>query len=76
MVTVGADGDLRDVDGCFAQAYGLSVGDWALIRPDGYVGAIIPADQDAMLENYFEHVRPGLTAKLNQSHPRQSADLP
>jgi len=38
---IGHGGDLKDSDGQFAAAYGLSPGDWLLIRPDGYVGAIL-----------------------------------
>jgi hypothetical protein len=42
--TVGARGDLMDDAGHFRDAYGLSPGEWVLVRPDGYVGAIVSAD--------------------------------
>ena len=46
---VGQGGDLSDEGGHFYDAYGLSPGEWALIRPDGYVGAVIAqGDADAL----------------------------
>lgn len=57
-LTIAEHGDLRDTGGYFADGYGLSAGDWVLIRPDGYVGAIIPAGQETVLEKYFEQVYP------------------
>jgi hypothetical protein len=40
IAIVGPHGDLVDDGGHFHDAYALSPGDWVLIRPDGYVGAI------------------------------------
>lgn len=40
---IGRDGDLKDDDGHLQQAYDLDPGDWVLVRPDGYVAAIIGA---------------------------------
>jgi hypothetical protein len=34
---VGADGDLRDDEGRFAEAYGIDAGGAVLVRPDGFV---------------------------------------
>lgn len=53
---VGADGDTRDVDGHFAAAYALRPGSWLLIRPDGYVGAIVEAEQVAEVSKYLTGV--------------------
>lgn len=55
-VTVGAAGDIDDSFGYFAEAYDLNVGDSVLIRPDGYVGAIIPAGQEPELKRYIGQV--------------------
>lgn len=48
--------DLTDPDGHFADAYDLSPGTWLLVRPDGYVGAIAPAGQEAAIEQYLDEV--------------------
>jgi 2-polyprenyl-6-methoxyphenol hydroxylase-like FAD-dependent oxidoreductase len=56
---VGSEGDVADERGCIQKAYGLSVGDWVLVRPDGYVGAIVSSGEIAALESYFALV--GLT---------------
>lgn len=58
---VEAHGDLRDIDGHFAAAYGLAPGDWMLIRPDGYVGAIVSGEHADALEGYLAAV--GLAVK-------------
>jgi len=54
--TFGADGDLLDQHGHFADAYDLAAGDWVLIRPDGYVGAIVSSQQLPALVNYLQMV--------------------
>ena len=44
-------GDLTDEGGHIRAAYDLAPGDWALIRPDGYVAAIVgPGRADALSE--------------------------
>jgi len=53
---VGRRGDVVDDCGHFRDAYGLSPGDWVLIRPDGYVGAIVDADDVSALERYLREV--------------------
>jgi hypothetical protein len=58
--TVGPRGDLVDDAGHFRNAYGLSPGEWVLVRPDGYVGAIVSADNVSALERYLREV--GVTA--------------
>jgi hypothetical protein len=57
---VGPRGDVLDEDGHFQDAYGLSPGDWVLVRPDGHVGAIVGADDVPALEPYLAEV--GVTA--------------
>lgn len=49
----GAQGELIDDHGQFQHAYGLAIGDWVLVRPDGYVGAIVPSQHLALLEQYL-----------------------
>ncbi len=53
-------GDIVDDGGHFHDAYGLAPGEWALIRPDGYIGAIVGSDKIAELEQYLTKV--GLAA--------------
>ena len=53
---VGRVGDLCDTDGHIAEAYDLDAGDQVLIRPDGYVAAIVAADGDEALEAYLDRV--------------------
>ena len=57
----GPRGDLVDVQGHLRDAYGLAAGDWVLVRPDGYVGAIVSSDQAPLLERDLEEV--GLTVR-------------
>lgn len=57
---IGAGRELVDVRGHFSKAYGLAPGEWALVRPDGYVGAIVGETGMALLEEYMQKV--GLTA--------------
>jgi 2-polyprenyl-6-methoxyphenol hydroxylase-like FAD-dependent oxidoreductase len=58
--TVGVRGDIIDQGGHVRDAYGLSSGDWALVRPDGYVGAIVSSGELAALYRYLDAV--GITA--------------
>jgi 2-polyprenyl-6-methoxyphenol hydroxylase-like FAD-dependent oxidoreductase len=46
----GPRGDLIDEGGHFREAYAVSPGDWVLVRPDGYIGAIVGSQQvDALM---------------------------
>jgi hypothetical protein len=56
---VGAGRELQDVGGHFRDAYGLASGEWVLVRPDGYIAAIMAADATAILQRFFAEV--GLT---------------
>lgn len=53
---VGPGGDVVDSDGHMREGYGVRSGDWVLVRPDGYVGAIVASDGLAMLESYLQSV--------------------
>ncbi len=53
---VGAQHELSDDGGHLRNAYGLAPGEWVLVRPDGYVGAIFRSDQAGALESYLDEV--------------------
>ncbi|OWV88431.1 2-polyprenyl-6-methoxyphenol hydroxylase [Rhizobium sp. N122] len=57
---IGRRGDLLDNGGHFRETYALAPGDWVLVRPDGYIGAIVASADAWALEAYlanagFEH---------------------
>lgn len=58
--TFGERGDLRDHGGHFREAYGLASGDWVLVRPDGYVGAIVDSAHIEELQRYLHDL--GMTS--------------
>ncbi|MCF1485118.1 FAD-binding protein [Agrobacterium vitis] len=58
--TIGPHGDLVDDVGHFQDAYALTAGNWVLIRPDGYVGAIVSSEEITALEMYLQSVGLGL----------------
>lgn len=60
---IGRRGDLADEAGEFRAAYGVAVGDRVLVRPDGYVGAIVAAGKDAVLDAYLLQV--GMAGKAD-----------
>lgn len=52
MHVIAPEGDLRDERRQFLDAYALEAGDWVLVRPDGYVAAIVASGQrDALLRH-------------------------
>lgn len=50
---IGPSGDVIDAWGHVSDAYGLAPGECVLVRPDGYVGAILDADRTAKLAIYL-----------------------
>ena len=52
----GEEGNLVDSSGSFQDAYALERGDWVLVRPDGYIGAIVASDNLAAIEEYLQRV--------------------
>ena len=50
---VGVRGNIIDDGGHFRAAYGLAPETWVLVRPDGYVGAIVSADEVRVLSQYL-----------------------
>jgi 2-polyprenyl-6-methoxyphenol hydroxylase-like FAD-dependent oxidoreductase len=59
---VGAAGDLIDEGGHFRAGYDLSPGESALVRPDGYIGAIFSSEPAEALTNYLRMVGLGENA--------------
>jgi len=53
---IGNGGELHDADKHFATAYGLLEGQWCLVRPDGYVAAIVGPDRIDALTRHFDAV--------------------
>jgi hypothetical protein len=60
--TIGTRGDIVDDDGHIRDAYALTPGECVLVRPDGYVGAIVASSEIAALESYLRTVGLGLGA--------------
>ena len=60
--SIGQRGDIIDEGGHFRDAYALASGDWVLVRPDGYVGAIVASRDAWVLEAYLAKVGLGLAA--------------
>lgn len=53
---VGPGQELEDEDGHLHAAYGLAPGEWVLVRPDGYVAAIVSMQDVALLESFLAEV--------------------
>jgi hypothetical protein len=53
---IGASGDIVDDEGHVRDAYGLAPGECVLVRPDGYIGAVVSVDEAASLEPYLAAV--------------------
>lgn len=51
---IGEKGDIIDDAGDFHEAYTLASGDWVLVRPDGYVAAIVASSDLDSLEHYLK----------------------
>ncbi|KJV27439.1 FAD-dependent oxidoreductase [Luteibacter yeojuensis] len=56
---IGNGRELCDEHGHFAAAYGIDAGSWTLVRPDGYVAAIVDGSGTDSLNMYLaSHLRP------------------
>ncbi len=60
--TIGVRGDIVDEGRYVRDAYGVAPGDWVLVRPDGYIGAIVSSTELAALCRYLDDV--GITARV------------
>ncbi|BDB19584.1 hypothetical protein cym2001_29490 [Pseudomonas sp. CYM-20-01] len=56
---VGPEGDVIDEQGQFQRAYQLAIGEWVLVRPDGYIGAIVSSANIDVLDAYLQRVLQG-----------------
>ncbi len=54
--TTGERGDLHDTDGHLAKAYGLDAGQWVLVRPDGYLAAVVRTADLATIDTYLDTI--------------------
>jgi 2-polyprenyl-6-methoxyphenol hydroxylase-like FAD-dependent oxidoreductase len=54
--TVGSRGDIIDENSYVCDAYVLTPGDWVLVRPDGYIGAIVSSGETGALKTYLQSV--------------------
>ncbi|MES2533190.1 MAG: FAD-dependent oxidoreductase [Pseudomonadota bacterium] len=63
--TFGERGDLLDEGAHFRDAYAVASGDWVLVRPDGYVGAILGSADLALLERYLGGVGLGVAGRVD-----------
>ena len=61
---MGPRGDLVDDGDHFRDAYGVTPGIWVLVRPDGYVGAVVSAENEAALAAYLDRVSVAADAPL------------
>jgi hypothetical protein len=50
---IGPRGDIVDDAGHVRDIYGVEAGDWVLVRPDGYVGAVVSGGETGILEAYM-----------------------
>ena len=53
---IGPQCELVDEHGQLQRAYALAVGDWVLVRPDGYIGAFVSSAALERLEGYLLQV--------------------
>lgn len=62
---IGQGGNLIDSDNQFRETYEPAPGDWILVRPDGYVGAVVSQGKLPALETYLHDVglRAGAVAR-------------
>ncbi|WP_420594131.1 FAD-dependent oxidoreductase [Deinococcus sp.] len=76
IVQVGEGGEFIDTNDVFGSVYGLAEGELLLIRPDGYVGAVLPVAESRRLTAYLANVLPeSPTLSSNQNGRAASAWL-
>lgn len=70
---IGPGAELRDVDGHFTHAYGVEPGEWVLVRPDGYVAAVVEAERINVLMENFEQYCCAKPVPASKPHPPATA---
>jgi 2-polyprenyl-6-methoxyphenol hydroxylase-like FAD-dependent oxidoreductase len=71
---IGKGGDLLDDGGHICKAYDLEPGDWVLVRPDGYVGAIVGSGRPQALSESLSRL--GLAPVKGVSMPECRGGFP
>jgi 2-polyprenyl-6-methoxyphenol hydroxylase-like FAD-dependent oxidoreductase len=64
---IGPHADIVDDGGHFRDAYGASPGDWLLVRPDGYVGAVVGGHDVPTVERYLGEVGVATPSRAGRS---------
>lgn len=65
VVTVGDENEIVDAERHIAEAYGLDADQWVLVRPDGYIAAILATEAlERELSPYLDHVLPATSASI------------
>ena len=62
--TVGSNGDIDDNGSYMRNAYGVKPGNWVLVRPDGYIGAIVALNETVALKSYLAAV--GIVGRIHR----------
>ncbi|MEU9240335.1 FAD-dependent oxidoreductase [Streptomyces sp. NPDC048385] len=73
--TIGTRGDILDTGDRVQSAYGLSSEQWVLIRPDGYVAAVVGTADLAGLETYLDTVGVRPAAAMRPTTTETSTDM-
>lgn len=73
---IGGGGDILDTGGHVHNAYGLSSDQWVLVRPDGYVAAVVGTADLGSLASYLDAVGIRPVTVTQPRHTESSADMP
>ena len=57
---VGKDGDVIDEGGHFQAGYALAAGEWVLVRPDGYIAAVVGSEHVGALAAFLRYAERGV----------------
>jgi len=63
---VGPRGDILDYGGHLRDSYSVREGDWVLVRPDGYIGAIVSSEFISELDGYLDDVGLQVSWEFNE----------
>ena len=74
--TIGARGDILDSGDRVQSAYGLSAEQWVLVRPDGYVAAVVDTAELPVVEAYLDTVGVRPLAATRPTTTETSTDMP
>jgi hypothetical protein len=74
--TIGTRGDIVDSGDRVQRAYGLSSEQWVLVRPDGYVAAVVDTAELPAVEAYLDTVGVRPLAATRPTTTEASTDMP